>query len=81
MKMTLILIAAIACGATAPVLAAQSDDEMRVRVIYDAKRDKYCIDQSVTGSRLPVRDCRSRQEWALEGVMLQDRKGAKLATK
>lgn len=81
MKMSLILIAAIAFGATAPVLAAQSDDEIRVRVTYDTKRDKYCISQSVTGSRLPVRDCRSKQEWAAEGVMLQDRRGEKLAAK
>ena len=81
MKMSAILIAAVALGATAPVLAASGDSSDRFKLIYDAKHDKYCTSQEVTGSHLPLKDCRTKDEWAKAGTVFPDKAGAKLASK
>jgi len=84
MKMSAILIAAVALGASAPVLAAaQTEDGQPVKVIYDAKHDKYCVvTQEVTGSILPQKDCRSKQDWAKVGLTLsRPADGDRLASK
>jgi hypothetical protein len=70
MKMSAILIAAIALSATAPAFAAQSGNPDQPRVTYDAKRDRYCISQMITGNYLPVKDCRSKEDWAKAGLTL-----------
>ena len=81
MKTSAILIAAIAIGAVTPAFAAPQRDSQKATMSYDAKRDKYCLSQMVTGSRLAQRDCRSKQDWAKEGVQIQDARGEKLASK
>jgi len=70
MKMSAILIAAAALGTVAPAFAAQRGDPDQPRITYDAKHDKFCISQMVTGSRLPVQDCRTKEDWAKEGLTL-----------
>jgi len=70
MKTYAILIAALTFGAiAAPAIAAKRDSE-KPKVTYDAKRDRYCISQKVTGAYLPVKDCRSKEEWAKAGLMV-----------
>ena len=70
MKMSAILIAAVALGATAPAFAAQRDHPDQPKVTYDAKRDRFCISQNITGNYLPVKDCRSKEDWAKAGLMV-----------
>lgn len=81
MKMSAILIAAIAIGAVAPAFAASQRDSEKTTMTYDAKRDKYCFSQMVTGSRLPQKDCRTKQDWAKDGLQIQDAHSQKLASK
>lgn len=68
MKISAILIAAAILGTTAPAFAAQRGDSDRPTVTYDAKHDKYCVSQMVTGNYLPVKDCRSQSDWAKAGL-------------
>lgn len=84
MKIAAILIAAAALGATAPAFAATTHDSEggQVKVTYDAKHDKYCVSDMVTGSRLPVKDCRTQQDWAKDGLVVSKAAaGDKLAQK
>jgi len=70
MKMSAILIAAATLGTIAPAFAAERANSDQPRISYDAKHDKFCISQLVTGSRLPAQDCRTKAEWAKEGLTL-----------
>ena len=81
MKMSAILIAAVALGATAPAFAVSANDSEKPTVTYDAKHDKYCISQMVTGSILPQKDCRTQKEWAKNGLTIHDPSNEKLASK
>ena len=82
MKTSIILIAAVAIGATAPAFAAQRGQSDQATVTYDAKHDKYCVSQMVTGNYLPVKDCRTKSDWAKAGVTVGAAgDAAKLASK
>jgi len=84
MKIAALLIAAAAIGAAAPALAtAQNEDGTPLTVTYDAKHDKYCVvTKDVTGSILPQKDCRTKENWAKVGLQIHDQNsGAKLAAK
>ena len=83
MKITALLITAVALGAAAPVVAAaQTEDGQPLKITYDAKHDKYCVvTPDVTGSILPGRDCRTKQNWAKAGLHIQDKQDDKLASK
>lgn len=82
MKISAILIAAIALGATAPAFAEQRGTSDKPQITYDKKHDKYCVSQMVTGNYLPVKDCRSKQDWAKAGLVIsQEADPAKLASK
>jgi hypothetical protein len=82
MKMSAILIAAIALGATAPAFAATRGNSDAPKVTYDAKHDKYCVSQVVTGEFMPVKDCRTKDAWAKAGLKIGDQADpAKLASK
>lgn len=81
MKMSAILIAAAAVvGTAAPAFAAFHYSDTHLKLIYDAKQDKYCSSQEVTGSRLPVKDCRSKSDWVQAGVVFPDKPAPKLAS-
>jgi len=32
---------------------------------------KYCVSTAVTGSRIPQRSCKTKAEWAAEGVVVE----------
>jgi hypothetical protein len=81
MKMSAILIAAVAIGVSAPAFAAPQSDSEKTRLSYDAKHDKYCVSQVVTGSRIPAKDCRTKEEWAKNGLVIQGSNSEKLASK
>jgi len=71
MKSSPVLIAAIVLGSlAAPAFAATNGDSDRLPVTYDAKHDKYCVSQEVTGQFLPQRVCKTKAEWAKLGITL-----------
>jgi hypothetical protein len=73
MKSVSIIVLAITLGATAaPALAAPSSDGDQQKVTYNAKTNKYCFSGTVTGSRLISRDCRTKEDWAKDGVTIAD---------
>ena len=78
MKMSAILIAAVALGTTAPAFAAQRGTPDQPTVTYDAKHDKFCVSQMVTGNYLPVKDCRTKEDWAKAGLTVSKPADAKV---
>jgi hypothetical protein len=81
MKMSAIITAALLGAIAAPAMAASGGDASKFKATYDAKHDKYCVSQEITGQRIPVRDCRTKAEWAAAGASFgQDAKKAPDAT-
>ena len=80
MKMSPVLIIALTLGTiAAPAFAASSDQGDRLKVSYDAKHDKYCVSQEITGQMTPQRICKTKDEWARMGAVVGDKPAAKLA--
>ena len=80
MKTSPILIIALAVGAmAAPAFAASSDQGDRLKVTYDAKHDKYCVSQEITGQMTPQRICKTKDQWARMGAVVGEKPAAKLA--
>ena len=76
MKMSAIIIAAALGAVATPVIAA---DQPAVHAKYDAKSGKYCVSQEITGSRIAIKDCRTREEWAQDGAPAKQAQATKLA--
>ncbi|WP_442680403.1 hypothetical protein ACSBM8_04195 [Sphingomonas sp. ASY06-1R] len=81
MKATVIIAAALFGTLAVPAFAATNSDDVKMKVTYDAKHDKYCISQDVTGQRLPVRTCRTKAEWVADGAKFSDAADATKHTK
>jgi uncharacterized membrane protein len=81
MKTTALIAAALLGTLAVPAVAAPASDDVKMKVTYDAKYDKYCISQAVTGQRIPVRTCRTKAEWIADGAKFNDVADAKPATK
>jgi ABC-type sugar transport system substrate-binding protein len=82
MKFASLIVVAAALGAVAaPALAAKPGDQDAVRARYDAKTGKYCVSQKVTGSFLPITDCRTKEEWAKAAGKSDKQPDTKLAQK
>jgi hypothetical protein len=80
MKSSPILIAALVIGSlAAPAFAGATLDGDRLPVTYDAKHDKYCVSQPVTGQLIPERVCKTKAEWAKLGAVVGDKPAAKMA--
>lgn len=83
MKISTVIASALLAAIAAPAIAATGDANLRAR--YDAKHDKYCVSQEITGQRIPLQDCRSKAEWAAAGATFGTEavkpKGTKLAQK
>lgn len=80
MKSSPVLIAALVIGSlAAPAFAAVTLDGDRLPVTYDAKHDKYCVSQEVTGQLIPVRACKTKAEWAKLGAIVGDKPATKVA--
>ncbi len=77
MKMSAIITAVVLGAVAVPAFAASDGDATQYKAVYDAKHDKYCVSQQITGQRIPVRDCRTKAEWAAAGASVgQDTKKA-----
>lgn len=74
--LALVAAAALTAGAVTPAVAASDPPRAEAQAKSEAalpaaKQDKrrYCIEDRVTGSRIPKRACRTRSEWiALTGA-------------
>lgn len=84
---TIALIAAVAV-ATVAVSAASTpafaQDQVQGRfgdakVTYDAQKDRYCFQQTVTGSLIPAKECRSKADWADAGLTISRKFDVQLA--
>ncbi|WP_116091554.1 hypothetical protein [Sphingomonas crusticola] len=80
MKISAIIAAAMLSAVAVPAFAAAGGETAKLKATYDAKRDKYCVSQQITGQRIPVRDCRTKAEWAQEGAFFADAKKAQDTT-
>lgn len=74
MKTTMIALA-VAASLSAPAFAADpvpaaasSAAATTAEVPAAAKDKKYCLTEQLTGSRMPTKVCRTKAEWAYEGV-------------
>jgi hypothetical protein len=62
-----------AFGASVPSIARVSPKAQTVDggvVSYDARTGQYCIADQVTGSRIAQRTCKSKDQWAAEGLTI-----------
>lgn len=67
-----VAVAAIAVSATATPAFAKAQGRFEgAKVTYDQKTDRYCFHETVTGSLIPVTQCRSKAEWALRGLTIR----------
>jgi hypothetical protein len=76
MTRTLIIAALTALVATSPAAAADRksapDKENRIAT-EKGKQTKYCLAyEKTTGSRIERTECRTKAEWAEEGIDLDD---------
>jgi hypothetical protein len=81
MKTSAIIIAAVLGAVATPAFAASPGDQTALKATYDAKQDKYCVSQEITGQRIPVRDCRTKDEWAQAGAAFGQHADAKKTQK
>lgn len=79
---TTIIVLAAALGMVAtPAFAAPQGRFGDATVTLDAKTGKYCFSQPITGSRIPVRQCRTKAEWAQAGLTITHQAKIQLARK
>ncbi|MGL4313067.1 MAG: hypothetical protein ACRCSO_03670 [Sphingomonas sp.] len=66
-----LMVAAVPAGASAPGEAGKTTAAPNAEptaAAPAAKPQRYCINDTVTGSRLPHRTCLTKEEWAAQGV-------------
>jgi opacity protein-like surface antigen len=82
---TIAFIAAIAVAtaavsaASAPAFAQAQGRFGGSKVTYDATTSRYCFKQGVTGSLIPVTQCRSKAEWAQAGLTISHKSAVQFA--
>jgi len=66
-----IVAATVAVSAAATPAFAQPEGRFGgAKVTYDASTDRYCFRETLTGSIIPVTQCRSKSEWAQDGLAI-----------
>ena len=83
---TIAFVAAVAAAtvavsaASTPAFAQQAQGSFgAAKVSYDSKTNRYCFKQMVTGSLIPVTQCRSRSEWSQAGLTITHKPAVQLA--
>ncbi|MHA6769402.1 hypothetical protein [Sphingobium ummariense] len=75
-----VVAATVAISAAATPAFAQPEGSYRgAKVTYQKDSDRYCFRQTVTGSLIPVTDCRSKKEWAQAGLTISRKSTVQLA--
>jgi hypothetical protein len=71
-----VLAVSAAALATLGVVSAASAEPSAAASDYSAPAPemKYCVSTTVTGSRIPHRDCKTKADWAAEGVVVELKK-------
>jgi hypothetical protein len=66
------LVSAAALSVSAPAFAASDSPEQSVRATTKTVNGEklYCISYEITGSRVPVSSCHSKQAWAERGAIV-----------
>lgn len=82
---TIAFIAAIAAAtvtvsaASTPAAAQPTGNFGAAKVSYDPATNRYCFKETVTGSLIPVTQCRSKDEWAQAGLKISHKSTVQLA--
>jgi hypothetical protein len=65
----------LSIGLTTPLLAhaAHGNTSDGGRVTYDAKTGRYCIFNTYTGSNIAQVTCKSKEDWAADGLTISGR--------
>lgn len=66
-------------SASTPVFAQPKGSFGSTKVTYQAKTGRYCFKDVVTGSRIPVTQCRTQEEWAKAGLTITRKPAVQLA--
>mgnify|MGYP001035425056 FL=1 len=66
-------------AASTPAFAEARGSFGKAKVTYDAKTDRYCFRETVTGSLIPVTQCQSKGEWARNGLTISRKSSVQLA--
>ena len=69
-------IAAVTLGASAPSFARVPSKGQTAdggTVTYNARTGQYCIADTMTGSRLAQQTCKSKEQWAADGLTISGR--------
>ena len=72
MKISTVVLAAALGAFALPVMAVTPKDQDQLKLKYNAKTGKYCASAEVTGSRLAVQDCRTKEEWMKAGAKISE---------
>ncbi|WP_298400315.1 hypothetical protein [Sphingobium sp.] len=66
-----VIAAAVTVSATATPAFAQPEGRFgAAKVTYDQKTDRYCFREPVAGSLIPATRCRSKADWAEQGLTI-----------
>ena len=82
---TIAFIAAVATAtlavsaASTPAFAKAQSNFGATEVTYNQKTGNYCFKDSVTGSRIPVIECKTKDEWAQAGLIIRHKVTGQLA--
>lgn len=52
---------------TAPEPATEQAEVVQAPAARSAKPVRYCVIETMTGSRIPVKQCQSREDWLAQG--------------
>lgn len=72
-----IVAATVAVSAAAtPAFAQEQGSISAAKVRYDAKTDRYCVQQTLPSTIVPMTQCRSKADWAENGLTINHYKPA-----
>lgn len=75
-----ILAATVAVSAAATPAFAQAQGSFgKARVTYNQKTDRYCFREPVPSAVVPIVQCRSKDEWARNGLTITHKTSVQLA--
>ncbi|MFZ2998600.1 hypothetical protein [Sphingobium sp.] len=75
-----VIAATVAVSAAATPAFAQSHGSFgKAHVTYNQKTDRYCFRETVPSSLVPVVQCRSKDEWARNGLTITHKTSVQLA--
>lgn len=71
-----VVAATVAVSAASTPAFAQETNAANIKVRYDVAADRYCVRATVPSAIVPVVQCRSKTEWARNGVTINHIKPA-----